>query len=375
MAAAALRLPDCAGSSSSTTRVPPRRRCRVRRRTSCRRRCAPTQRRSSARRWRASPCPPRTARSSRSRATAGSSQPFLAAHGARSLIVEGGVDVAAAAEVRGLDVLARPFGARRWPEPSSPMADPVDLVIDNYLLSHLVDPDDCGSRAGRAAQARWAGGPRDGPRAAAPARPAVRLHPPWPRLVPRDGVGHAPAGAPRPLDRRCQYAAGLRRGAAGGGCRDERRPGGDPRGRRHRRSPSDEPGSPTVEAYRAFADGVREVQERLRGFLGSGRARGERVVAYGAPSRGNTLLNASGITSDLLEYTVDRSPLKHGHVLPGQSDPDPRSRANRVDPSRTTCSSSTWDIRDEVMSPAVRGRVVGRPVRGPAAPVRGGRAG
>ena len=44
---------------------------------------------------------------------------------------------------------------------------------------------------------------------------------------------------------------------------------------------------------------------------------GKRVVGYGAPGKGNTLLNYCGIRSDLLEYTVDRNPYKHGRFTPG----------------------------------------------------------
>ena len=52
-------------------------------------------------------------------------------------------------------------------------------------------------------------------------------------------------------------------------------------------------------------------------FLLECRAEGKRVVGYGAPGKGNTLLNYCGIRSDLLEYTVDRNPYKHGRFTPG----------------------------------------------------------
>jgi SAM-dependent methyltransferase len=57
-------------------------------------------------------------------------------------------------------------------------------------------------------------------------------------------------------------------------------------------------------------------QELLR-FLLDCRTGGLRVVGYGAPGKGNTLLNFCGIRSDLLEYTVDRNPYKHGRFTPG----------------------------------------------------------
>ncbi|HTY32880.1 class I SAM-dependent methyltransferase [Mycobacterium sp.] len=65
---------------------------------------------------------------------------------------------------------------------------------------------------------------------------------------------------------------------------------------------------------RRRSEGIRH--ELLR-FLLQCRAEGKRVVGYGAPGRGNTLLNYCGIRSDLLEYTVDRDPDKHGRFTPG----------------------------------------------------------
>ncbi|MFE6859763.1 class I SAM-dependent methyltransferase [Nocardia sp. NPDC057668] len=65
---------------------------------------------------------------------------------------------------------------------------------------------------------------------------------------------------------------------------------------------------------RAAAETVRA---ELLGFLLEQRALGKRVVGYGAPGKGNTLLNYCGIRSDLLEYIVDRSPYKHGKFTPG----------------------------------------------------------
>ncbi len=52
-------------------------------------------------------------------------------------------------------------------------------------------------------------------------------------------------------------------------------------------------------------------------FLLTARAEGKTVVGYGAPGKGNTLLNHAGIRSDLMAYTVDRNPHKHGMFLPG----------------------------------------------------------
>jgi hypothetical protein len=62
---------------------------------------------------------------------------------------------------------------------------------------------------------------------------------------------------------------------------------------------------------------VQAVRQELLRFLLDAKAAGKRVVGYGAPGKGNTLLNYCGIRSDLLEYTVDRNPYKHGRFTPG----------------------------------------------------------
>jgi SAM-dependent methyltransferase len=72
-----------------------------------------------------------------------------------------------------------------------------------------------------------------------------------------------------------------------------------------------------LDAYSRFEAGVRESRRALLDFLISARRDGKSVVAYGAPAKGNTLLNYCGVRSDLLEYTVDRSPHKQGLYLPG----------------------------------------------------------
>ncbi len=73
----------------------------------------------------------------------------------------------------------------------------------------------------------------------------------------------------------------------------------------------------TVEGHMGFADAVFDIKRDLVQFLLSAKAEGKRVVGYGAPGKGNTLLNHCGIRGDLLEYTVDRNPHKHGMFLPG----------------------------------------------------------
>jgi hypothetical protein len=73
----------------------------------------------------------------------------------------------------------------------------------------------------------------------------------------------------------------------------------------------------TVEGHMGFADAVFTIKQDLMTFLYRARSEGKRVVGYGAPGKGNTLLNHCGIRGDLLEYTVDRNPHKHRMFLPG----------------------------------------------------------
>ena len=69
--------------------------------------------------------------------------------------------------------------------------------------------------------------------------------------------------------------------------------------------------------YLGFGEQVKATKRHLLSFLIDIKNRGKSVVGYGAPAKGNTLLNYCGIRTDLLDYTVDRSPYKQGLFLPG----------------------------------------------------------
>jgi SAM-dependent methyltransferase len=73
----------------------------------------------------------------------------------------------------------------------------------------------------------------------------------------------------------------------------------------------------TVAGHEGFARQVLQIKTDLVGFLLEAASQGRSVAGYGAPGKGNTLLNHCGIRSDLLSYTVDRSPVKQGRFLPG----------------------------------------------------------
>jgi 2-polyprenyl-3-methyl-5-hydroxy-6-metoxy-1,4-benzoquinol methylase len=108
-------------------------------------------------------------------------------------------------------------------------------------------------------------------------------------------------------------------------------------------------GVETLEYYAAFEEQVRETKRELLRFLIAATGAGEAVVGYGAPGKGNTLLNYCGIRTDFLEYTVDRNPYKQGKYLPGSHIPiyDPEKiMATRPD----YVLILPWNLKDEIMS-------------------------
>ena len=103
-----------------------------------------------------------------------------------------------------------------------------------------------------------------------------------------------------------------------------------------------------ISHYLSFGAQVEATKRKLLSFLITAKQEGKRVVGYGAPAKGNTLLNYCGIRTDLIDYTVDRSPHKHGHFLPGVHIPiyEPeRVRATQPD----YLLILPWNIREEVM--------------------------
>jgi SAM-dependent methyltransferase len=73
----------------------------------------------------------------------------------------------------------------------------------------------------------------------------------------------------------------------------------------------------TLEYYERFGERVKESKREILEFLIGLKRQGRRIAGYGAPGKGNTLLNYCGIGTDFIEYTVDRNPYKQGKFLPG----------------------------------------------------------
>ncbi|MEA2491611.1 MAG: hypothetical protein QOH21_3403 [Acidobacteriota bacterium] len=103
-----------------------------------------------------------------------------------------------------------------------------------------------------------------------------------------------------------------------------------------------------IETYTRFAEQVRATKRALLTFLIRAREEGKRVVAYGAPAKGNTLLNYCGVRTDLIEFTVDRSPHKQGLFLPGTHIPihDPE-RIRETKPDYVLILP--WNLTDEIV--------------------------
>jgi 2-polyprenyl-3-methyl-5-hydroxy-6-metoxy-1,4-benzoquinol methylase len=103
-----------------------------------------------------------------------------------------------------------------------------------------------------------------------------------------------------------------------------------------------------LDGYLGFESKVRKVKRDLLKFLIAAKEAGQTVAGYGAPAKGNTLLNYCGVRTDLLAFTVDRSPHKHGKFLPGTRIPVfPPKRIMEARPDFLLILP--WNLRDEIM--------------------------
>ncbi len=108
-------------------------------------------------------------------------------------------------------------------------------------------------------------------------------------------------------------------------------------------------GLETVAPYLVFGDRVAETKRKLLEFLIGARREGARIAGYGAPGKGNTLLNYCGIRTDFLDYTVDRNPYKHGRFTPGTHIPiHPPSMLAETRPDYILILP--WNIKDEIIA-------------------------
>lgn len=109
-----------------------------------------------------------------------------------------------------------------------------------------------------------------------------------------------------------------------------------------------ENGVSTLAAWEAFARRTEDNRRALRQLLADLRAAGKTVAGYGAPAKGNTLLNYCQVDPDLLPYTVDRNPLKVGTLTPGMHLPVRPVEALREHPVDHVLILA-WNFADEIM--------------------------
>jgi len=102
-----------------------------------------------------------------------------------------------------------------------------------------------------------------------------------------------------------------------------------------------------LETYFTFAEQVAETKRKLLEFLIQAKRDGKRIAGYGAPGKGNTLLNYCGVGTDFIDYTVDRNPYKHGKFLPGTRIPIfPPERIADTKPDYVLILP--WNLKDEI---------------------------
>jgi SAM-dependent methyltransferase len=102
------------------------------------------------------------------------------------------------------------------------------------------------------------------------------------------------------------------------------------------------------EPYLRFAERARRLRAELRALVQERKARGRRLVAYGAAAKGTTLLSYCGLGPDVLDYVVDRNPFKHGRYMPGSRlgiRPVEQLLADQPDDTLLL----TWNFADEIL--------------------------
>ncbi|MCP3981370.1 MAG: class I SAM-dependent methyltransferase [bacterium] len=103
-----------------------------------------------------------------------------------------------------------------------------------------------------------------------------------------------------------------------------------------------------VETYTSFAERVKQTKHKVWEFLVEAKNKNQTIAGYGAPAKGNTLLNYCGVRSDMIEYTVDRSPHKQGRYLPGTY--IPIYHPDKIMETRPDyLLILPWNLKDEIM--------------------------
>ncbi len=107
----------------------------------------------------------------------------------------------------------------------------------------------------------------------------------------------------------------------------------------------------SLDRYQGFTEQVKDTKRKLLGFLIDAKSRGKKVVGYGAPGKGNTLLNYCGIRTDFLDFTVDANPYKQGKMTPGTHIPIlPPAAIREARPDYVLILP--WNLKDEITKTA-----------------------
>lgn len=102
-----------------------------------------------------------------------------------------------------------------------------------------------------------------------------------------------------------------------------------------------------LETYSSFDEKVKETKRKIMSFLIDAKQAGKSIAGYGAPGKGNTLLNYCAIRTDFLDYTVDRNPYKHGKFLPGTHIPIfPPEKIRETRPDYVLILP--WNLKNEI---------------------------
>jgi hypothetical protein len=119
------------------------------------------------------------------------------------------------------------------------------------------------------------------------------------------------------------------------------------------RSTEESEGFASLDHYSTFTEKVKETKRKVLEFLIATKRQGKTIAGYGAPGKGNTLLNYCGIRTDFLDYTVDRNPYKHGKFLPGTH--IPIFPVEKIDETRPDyLFILPWNFKDEIIKQMAR---------------------